>query len=124
MEYFGNFWAYIAGMMDGDGSFSLIKKKEYNKPDYAPMYFPSIQLVNANEGLIDMFKGKFSGRKNVRLYPGNITKKPSYGWKIEKRKSCIPFLESVAPYLVIKKERAEFLLKFSINFQHQRGGLS
>ncbi len=33
--------AYIAGVLDGDGSFSLIKKHE--KKNRSPLYFPMIQ---------------------------------------------------------------------------------
>lgn len=117
MNYSGNILAYVAGVMDGDGSFSLIKRKGCK----SPLYFPMMQLANEHECLIDLFVSRFGGRKFMRTKLAKTSKKISYGWKIEKKNSCIPFLESVNPYLIIKQERADLLLDFSLNHEFKRG---
>lgn len=114
--------AYIAGVLDGDGSFSLIKKRE--KYSVSPLYFPMIQLSNAYENLIDLFVYQFGGNKRTRLSykakNGSI-KKVSYQWKLEKAPKCLPFLESIINYLIIKKERAQYLRDFIIDNPFVRG---
>ena len=91
MVYSGNILAYVAGVMDGDGSFSFIKKVGYK----SPLYFPMIQLTNEKEFLIDFFVERFGGRKFVRTKLSKHSKKISYSWKIEKKNQCVPFLEFV-----------------------------
>jgi hypothetical protein len=113
----GNILAYVAGVMDGDGSFSLIKRRGCK----SPLYFPMMQLANEHECLIDLFVSMFGGRRFVRTKLAKTSKKVSYNWKIEKKNMSIPFLESVSPYLIIKKERAEFLLAFCLNHEFKRG---
>jgi len=117
MNYDGNILAYVAGVMDGDGSFSLIKRKG----SVSPLYFPMMQLSCEKEILIDLFIDKFGGRKFVRTKLSKVSKKISYNWKIEKNNSCIPFLKLITPYLVIKKHRAEILLNFCLEHEFKRG---
>jgi len=117
MKYNGNFLAYCAGVMDGDGSFSLIKRKGSR----SPLYFPMMQLANEKENLIDIFIDSFGGTKFIRTKISALSKKVSYSWKIEKKNACFPFLDSIIPYLVIKKERAELLLLFCLNHEFKRG---
>lgn len=114
--------AYVAGALDGDGSFSLMKKIE-NKNN-SPLYFPMIQLANADESLVDLFINNFGGNKRTRLSyhaKNGSVKKVSYQWKLEKRAKCLPFLETVISYLVVKKERAEFLRDFILDNPFKRG---
>lgn len=117
MNYDGNILAYVAGVMDGDGSFSFIKRAGCK----SPLYFPMMQLANEKESLIDLFVSKFGGRKFTRTKLAKDSKRISYSWKIEKKNPCIPFLESISSYLIIKKERADLLLNFCLNHEFKRG---
>lgn len=106
--------AYVAGLMDGDGSFSIIKEKA-RRSSMSPLYYPLIQLAKGSEWLIDYLTSNFGGRKQVRQpYRAKDGKmrKINYNWKIRNREVCQNFLEKVIPYLVIKKERAEYLSNF------------
>lgn len=114
--------AYIAGALDGDGSFSLIKGTSHSS--VSPLYFPMIQLANASKDMIDLFCEEFGGSTNVRkAYIGKdgSVRKISHQWKVEKSKKCLPILEEVAPYLVIKKERCLFLRDYIIKNPFIRG---
>ena len=114
--------AYVAGVLDGDGSFSIIKKIE--NALRSPLYYPVIQLANASKELVEMFQEKFGGsfftRKARELKDGG-KRKPSHQWKLEKSNSCLPFLEKIIPHLVVKQERAKFLKEFISKNPFKRG---
>lgn len=117
------FLAYIAGVMDGDGSFSIMRKKP-EKEGRSPLFYPIIQLANASEDLVRLVYQKFGGSfftRKERLTEEGAFRKASHQWKIEKSPICLPFLEAVIPYLKIKKERAEFLRDFIIANPFKRG---
>lgn len=103
--------AYIAGVFDGDGSFSLIKRKN---GDRSPLYQAMLQLANANKDLIDFIKDKFGGwifeRKSYIGKDGS-NRKISYEWKVEK-KSVSSVITRLIEFLVVKKDRANYLLRY------------
>lgn len=104
---------YLAGMFDGDGSFSLIKKVENEK--HSPLYFPLIQLGANGDGLMQLIKEKFGGYiflSKAHVAKGEFQRKAFFRFKLEKRTQCKPFLERIIPYLKLKKDRAEILLKY------------
>jgi len=114
--------SYFAGIFDGDGSFSLCKKIE--NINYSPLYYPLIQLSTTNFCLIDMLLDTFGGNVTPRkayIDKNNISHKKSIKWKLEKRNKCFPFLEKIVPFLIIKQERASFLIDFINYFPFKRG---
>jgi hypothetical protein len=112
--------AYLSGVMDGDGSFSLIKRKGKR----SPWYVPYLQLGNLSTKIIDLLMENFGGssltRKSFLMKSGKMSQ-PLYLWKIRGADLCKKALERLIPYLVIKKERAEFLLKFIHEHPFERG---
>lgn len=122
MECKGVILAYLAGALDGDGSFSLIKGS--SKTSISPLYYPMIQLANASKNIIDLLYFEFGGHIGLRKsYIGKDGSKrlPSHYWKLEKSIKCLPVLEDVIPYLVIKKERAELLRNYILDNPFIRG---
>lgn len=122
MEDKGIKLAYLAGALDGDGSFSLIKGTSHSS--VSPLYYPMIQFANANEDAANRFYEYFGGSHNTRKpYTGKdgITRLPSYQWKLEKAPKCLPVLEELIPHLVIKKERAQFLRDYILENPFKRG---
>ncbi len=116
------FLAYLAGVMDGDGSFSIMRKVD--DPNRSPLYFPVIQLANACKELVKMIHQRVGGSyflRKERVLKDGGARKASHQWKLEKSNSCLPFLEKIIPYLKIKKERAEFLRDFIIANPFKRG---
>ena len=101
------FWAYLAGLTDGDGSFKL----SLNKPRYPHLrrqFIPSIIIGQNDLGVLNYIKEKVGAGF-------------TYTQKANKRrkndKSCLKFHQRVAylvlphilPYLLIKKEKAKLL---------------
>lgn len=103
--------SYMAGVMDGDGSFSLSKR---SNGDLSPLYFPLIQMGNVCRKLVERFQEKFGGSIVTRKpYEGKDGSKRQecFTWKIDKLKSIQP-IRDLMPYLVIKRDRAKFLLEY------------
>lgn len=112
--------AYAAGIMDGDGSFSIIKLKS----DSSPLYYPFLQFVNRRKEIIDFLKMKFGG--NIIIGKPHICKDGSLGnviyrWRLRSGRNVKPAIEALLPYLKIKKDRAQFLLEFINKFPFIRG---
>lgn len=113
--------AYIAGLMDGDGSFTISKLVGRSAN---PLYYPLCQLSNCIPGMTSFMKERFGGHvvpskrkmmKNGKLGSEVLT------WKLRSGCNVKPFLERVIPYLKIKRERAELILEFINNFKFVRG---
>jgi len=115
-------WAYIAGVMDSDGTFMITRHKRKttrkNHPhtvdQWSWTYLPAIKVSQVEPEAIN-FLAEFTGQKTIYLHgasPSRPTRRPIYSWGIRKRSNLIPFLEGVIPYLRIKKNRALFLLKY------------
>lgn len=103
--------AYLAGIMDGDGSFSIIKHKTVANP----LYYPFLQFVSWKKEVIDFLTSELGG--SVTTTAPCIRKDGSQGhlmyrWRLRSHDNVKPVLEKLIPYLKIKFERAMFLLRF------------
>jgi hypothetical protein len=113
--------AYLAGILDGDGSFSLIKASQ-SKSDN-PIYYPLIQCASTDKEVIHFlasFGGHVSFRNEYVAKDGGV-RKSSFNWKVKGRQKCLDILDSIIPYLVVKKERASYLRDYIINNDQIRG---
>src|SRR5690606_35618665 len=108
--------AYIAGLIDGDGSISLCRKQE--KGAKSPFYFPLIQFSKSSKILTNLLKEEFKGSVCHGVLKSGL---PFFRWKIEKSTLCKPFLEEVVPFLQGKKEQGEILLSFIEENPFKRG---
>lgn len=106
--------AYLAGVLDGDGSFSIIKRTFFSEAEKRriPRYRPCIQMYNLSDEMTKSLEENLGGNIGTR----NKQKEewlPQYYWYCVGLKSCKIALDKLLPYLVVKKEMAEGLLKFS-----------
>lgn len=105
--------AYVAGLIDGDGSIFLSKTQ--GKKTHSPTYKPYISLHNSNKGIIDFLHSNFPGRYHERksyVDKKGCQKLVSHLWRLEGRVLCLNFINKVGKYLTIKKDRAFFLKEF------------
>lgn len=100
--------SYLAGLLDGEGSFELFKRKNSG---CKIGYFISarIRITLVEKELIEWLKKSFGGWISTRGSHGN--NRTSYEWCLANQK-IYPFLMKVLPYLKIKKPQAEILRKF------------
>jgi hypothetical protein len=114
--------AYLAGAIDGDGSFSLIKRRNGSM---SPLYQPMIQLCNVSRLLVDIIKDTFGGwifeRASHIAKDGKI-RKVTYSWKLDKT-NVGEVIPKILPYLIVKKERAAYLLSYMSQNPFKRGSM-
>lgn len=98
--------AYLAGIIDGEGSIMLLR---YNKSEYPS---PCISISSTDLELLIWIKDRIgSGRINEKKNYNIEKHKTSYTYSIYYDKA-LEIMESIYPYLVIskKKERAKFIV--------------
>lgn len=101
-------YAYLAGVMDSDGSFKIERRRV--KGMINPHYRIKIAAAQvAPSPAIELLAEVFGGTIRVRNYDG-----PSYKamtrWSLYD-KSAVPALEALLPHLVIKTPQARLLLQ-------------
>jgi len=120
------FWAYVAGIMDTDGSFSV--KRQKGQSDTKNLrYIPNIQMSMASLDVINHI------RKNCVYGTVCVAKNKScvrgfhYAWSIGKKQDSVEFIERILPYLKEKKDQASIVLDFcknSENTKYCKAGIS
>ena len=113
--------AYLAGVMDGDGSFSLARIKNGSR-NY--LYFPMLQCASWRLEFIHLLKETFGG--NLVTGKVHIKKNGEEGhaltcWKLRSGKNCLNPLKELIPYLKIKQLRAMVLSAFIERSPFARG---
>jgi hypothetical protein len=92
-------WAFLAGLIDGDGSFSIRHDKRAGYQLTVNVYSTSRNLMN---WLVEVFGGQY------RKMPTKGNRKQKYAWYTGNKD--LP--SNVAPYLIIKKSQAEASVLF------------
>lgn len=108
-------YAYIAGILDGEGHISLIKHNAYgkHKKKYENSYVYSVRvgITNKDKTLIDWLQSTIGGNvlKDKAARPSFI-----YRWTFNGTAKLEQFLLSVIPYMRIpgKIERAKIVLEY------------
>lgn len=97
--------AYLAGIIDGEGSFSLKRRR-----DQSGMWPSQLCVGNTDMRLMDWLKSHFGGNFSIETRP-NPKHKPVGRWTAS-AKDIAPIVQAVLPYLVIKKSQAELILAY------------
>ena len=92
-------WAFLAGLIDGDGSFSIRYDERAGYQWYVSVYSTSRSLMN---WLVEVFDGQF------RKLPTKGNRKQKYAWY--SGNEIIP--KNVVQYLILKKSQAEASVLF------------
>ena len=101
--------AYLAGIIDGEGTFYIGTTNNGRK------FNSRIYVVNTNEELIQWLKNIFGGLIYKRISTSNPQWKTRYEWVLDK--SAIDTIcHLLIPYLIIKKKHAEIMIDFRNSF--------
>ncbi len=98
-------WAYVAGLVDGEGSFALTRSKN--------SYSLHVMIYTTSQVLYDWLNNTFVFGRNYqpkRAKPGR-NHKPQLCWSVPTASQKL-FLEHVLPYLVIKPAQGKLALEF------------
>jgi hypothetical protein len=98
-------WAYVAGLVDGEGSFSLTRSGN--------SYTLHIDIYTTSKELFDWLGKTFSFGQTYlpKRHKQNPKHKDQLRWHVPASFQKF-FTESVLPYLVIKRSQAELALEF------------
>jgi hypothetical protein len=109
--------AYMAGIMDGEGSFSVFRydmpTKNTGKRTHNFLLFCGFTMTDTRVGrwALENFGGHFNRQKYHKAKPWH---KDAWRWRIGsgKRSNLEAFLLQVIPYLILKREQAQLMLDF------------
>jgi hypothetical protein len=108
--------AYLAGFMDGEGSFSIVKTYQIKKRvDGSKVkgirYHLHVKITNTNKQVLDWivehFGGQLSNKKQVCDW------KPKWDLTITGNGKMESFILAILPYLIVKKQQAQVALDFA-----------
>lgn len=106
---------YLAGIIDGEGTITLTKDKEFR--------YPSVSVSSTTFNIVDYLHKTFGGVVTQKKEQNrNPNWKQAYVWKVERR-VAISLLEEIVPYLLEprKKARAELILANYIKLTPRNG---
>ena len=117
-------YAYIAGIIDGEGCIDLFKRKSAK---YVAGYqlAPRITVTNTDICLLEYIKD-FTNLGTISTYerPNKPHWKRAHLWQLYGSDNIKFFLESLLPYLRVKKQQACLLISFVSKTSKHHQGLS
>ncbi len=118
--------AYIAGIIDGEGSISINRRKDRDGYKSGFCFRPVLSVTNTNYALVEWLACTTGvGSTPLGAKPTNARHKPSKRWQVWTRQAAA-VLCVVRPYLVIKIAQADIALRYMATDYSHRGkhGLS
>ncbi len=102
-------WAYLAGIVDGEGSISFRRRKGKN----CIILEPKVSITTTSLELVNWIKNKLPNiRCRIEKDHRNPRWKPRHELYYQKHSGVYSFLKGIYPYLIIKKKHAELMLEF------------
>ena len=105
-------WAYLAGLIDGEGSLALVHRKRRDRTTMSEnSYQCHITIVNTDFKMLDWVRGTFGDY--VYFQRSREGRKPLYVYAVQSKKDVAYILRGTLPYLLTKYEVAEAMLHFT-----------
>lgn len=95
--------AYLAGIIDGEGSISTLKKQRHSASRTGRRWV--VTVANTHEPLLQWLLS-FGGAIHSNG-PSSLSKRPCWRWQVVAMRDSLALLESIRPYLRIKAEKAD-----------------
>ena len=96
--------AYLAGLIDGEGSVTLSRTHKNEMPS------PQLTITNTNLSLLEWVRRVSGCGKIIHRSRRRPNHKLVYMWCVGKTDKCLDALQTVWPYLRIKRRQARLLL--------------
>lgn len=109
--------AYVAGIIDGEGTVTLAKHKSNALPS------PEISIANNDIKLLLWVQNKVNGGVIVNKKKRKQHHHDSYTWTIRYDKA-MRLLDDIRDYLIVKKQHADLILKEYKSVTHRTGKYS
>jgi hypothetical protein len=102
-------FAYLAGILDGEGTITVTRNRQYKRPTF--QYRVRLAVYNTNKSLIDWLCQEFGG--TVSCNKSRIVgSKDLYVWRLMSLKDIQKLLKECIEFLIVKKRQAELALEF------------
>lgn len=115
--------AYFAGIVDGEGCFFISEVPKKCGDGYVTKHYRGLLKVdNTDEALIDWMCNIFSGTCSARTRHTSSRKfeRTVYSW-IATGDRLLDLCEQILPYLIIKKEHCQNMIKFRQSYTSKIG---
>lgn len=109
--------AYLAGIMDGEGSIGITKRK-IRKRGITPEYRARLRITNVSKELMNFIEDKIKNQGSYYICERKNrapNRKTIYELEMGDRLT-VKFLKEVLPYLIIKKRHAENVIELKNTF--------
>lgn len=112
--------AYLAGIIDGEGSIMIVRAKheafmkQYDR-NY-PYYLPCVRVGMIDKEPIQLICDVMN-MGEVENEVSYQNKRPMFRWRVTNREQCAEVINRLLPYLRVKKPQALLMLDFIKNFK-------
>lgn len=103
---------YLAGIIDGEGCFAAYWDKQGTRGKQRDGLRIRISVANTDLKLINWLKTNYGGYTHTRKNMSSKKWKTGHQWILGMNRESGPFLESLIPILIVKKEQAKLFLWF------------
>jgi hypothetical protein len=117
-EYTSEQLAYLAGIIDGEGSI-YIGNFSSNPKTGTKYYQTNIEITNCDKNLMDWLINTFGARiyeYTKKQMPKNSTRETYYRW-IATGERVTHLIDVLMPYFIVKKQQAEIMKKMRATFK-------
>ncbi len=104
-------WAYLAGIIDGEGCVDAVETLPRTKRNVSPNFRIRLHVTNTSAHLISWISERFGGYVVVKARPGQH-KATKTCWNVKWTGGYAELiLKGCLPYLIVKKYQAELAFK-------------
>ncbi len=100
-------YAYIAGLIDGEGCISIRRCKQGKFIYYKPM----IEVGMTDRQPIELLEKTFGNSAWYEVIPTGKRKLICHKWRVT-GSNCVPVLNPILPYLIVKRKQALIVIEF------------
>jgi hypothetical protein len=104
-------FAYLAGIVDGEGTVSIHRNVTRRKGRIFVGYQPQLTISNTDLRMLESLQGRFGGHIVKANTPAKKDWKQGY-LLCFRRKEMVVLLQRLNPYLISKRRKAEMLFEY------------
>ena len=106
--------AYLAGFIDGEGSYIVSKRLHTTGKWTYVGYSIGLDIANTNKEVMEWIREKTNNNSKVYLNPQKGNRKLAYRLRIN-GKLAQKITKEIFPYLIVKREQSKVFLQFPLN---------
>jgi hypothetical protein len=108
-------WAYLAGLLDGEGCIGVhLRARQHRgseQKNHAPSFRILLNVTNTNREVLDWLRSYLGGSVTQKTRE-TLRNRPAWVWRQQRTDAAQAILKKCLPYLKIKRQQAEIALKF------------